>query len=166
MSVAADIFGATRDGGEARTGTADDIARGGGAAARAGAADTRRRGLRRSGADSGRRPGGRPMAYERPRVATSTSPHRPTDSQEVGWGAVVITALSTALVLAGFLGLAQWRAGDVAPVSTSVVQVGVDESLTDVGERITAVDGVAGGGVSSGAEHVGAPSSGSPTAGD
>ncbi|MGW4481751.1 hypothetical protein [Rhodococcus triatomae] len=159
MSVAADIFRATRDGGEACGGAAVGAVPGGGEPVGAGAADTRRRGTRRH--DSGLRPGGRPMAYGRPRVAASRSPHRPTDSQEVGWGAVVITALSTALVLAGFLGIAQWRADDVQPARTSVVQVRVDDSTVGAGERITAVGTVPGG-----ASHVGQHPLTPPTAGD
>lgn len=123
MSVATDIFGGpgSTGGGPSRGSASGRVV------------DTRRRIERRQDADV--RPGGRPLSYERPRAATSRTPHR-SDTQEVGWGAVVITALVTALVMAGFLGLAQWRTSDAVPDRTAVVQVRGGESLGDVAARV------------------------------
>lgn len=83
-----------------------------------------------------RRPSGRPLSYERHRVAVSRAPHG-RGEQEVGWGAVLVGTLATALVLAGFLGLAQWRVGDAVPNRTEVVQVRGGESLGDLAARVS-----------------------------
>lgn len=82
-----------------------------------------------------RRPGGRPVSYDGSRVRVSRAAHVPP-AQDVGWAAVVVGMLATALVVAGLFGLAQWRSGSDVATATEVVRVHPGESLGDVAGRV------------------------------
>ncbi|MFJ1456793.1 LysM peptidoglycan-binding domain-containing protein [Nocardia sp. N2S4-5] len=90
-----------------------------------------------------RRPGGdRPRAavvrYERPRTELSRGPH-PFDRVErarLGFATLAVTALVSAAVVCGLIGVAHLRASASAGESTQVVQVAAGESLSEVAARV------------------------------
>lgn len=113
MSVSADVHGHT----------ARHQVHGSGHELHAGvpAARVRRRPIERD--EDVRRPGGRPVRYEGTRMPVSAAPHA-GGRDEIGWGAVLLGSCGVALVMAAFIGLAQWRGGGVEASDAVIGQSG------------------------------------------
>ncbi|MBB5911327.1 hypothetical protein BJY24_000194 [Nocardia transvalensis] len=86
----------------------------------------------------GARPRSAVVRYDRPRAEPPRGLH-PADRVErarVGFATLAATALVTAAVVAGLIGVAHLRASAPAQPSTAVVQVAEGESLSDVAQRV------------------------------
>ncbi|MCZ1073603.1 LysM peptidoglycan-binding domain-containing protein [Rhodococcus sp. A5(2022)] len=84
------------------------------------------------------RPDGGIVDYRRAPVRVSRVPHRPAEVAHTRPGTILATALLTALVTAGLLGIAHLRTSQVAAgaARTDVTVVQAGESLGDVAARV------------------------------
>ncbi|MFI5779727.1 LysM peptidoglycan-binding domain-containing protein [Nocardia sp. NPDC051570] len=91
----------------------------------------------------GARPATATMRYDRMRLRTvagerDRGPHpmERVERARVGFATLAVTALLSAVVVCGLIGVAQLRSADTGPGPTSVVQVREGESLSEVAERV------------------------------
>lgn len=78
------------------------------------------------------------MRYDRPRVRFAETPHPQArvEQARIGFAALALAALLSALAVGGLLGIAQLRAGAVPSPTTTVVQVHDGEPLAEVAARV------------------------------